>query len=295
MKKIVGLVVLCVLFAACFKEQINPNLQACVENYESGNLESAMEPCITAAKSGEERAALVLANIALKHYHFDAVEKFSRPLAIKGNAEAQFLLGAALLPQGESQKEAIGWFEKAVAQGDLRSTEMLAWCAMVGEGMDMDFNKSFELHKKLADQGNATGQLILGFMYFMGTGTEINNDLAYQYWRKAYDQGFVAAVPLIEYVDFQSYLRFHTSFKIFEDENAVDFPDWLRENKDKYLIKKEKVDIVPSMKWFYFNAQRDMPFALAYLGLHLTADGSVKEGIEMISKYDTIIKQSKKK
>ena len=59
----------------------------------------------------------------------------------------------------------------------------------MGEEVDQDYKKAFELYEKSAQQGLASSQNKLGSMYRYGKGVEVNHAKATEWYWKAYEQG----------------------------------------------------------------------------------------------------------
>ena len=127
--------------------------------------------------------------------------------AIQGNAEAQYRLGALLLPSeidkflGASRKgrpadaaKAAVWFEKAAAQGNALAQFSLSNAYRIGEGVPKDLAKAADLLERAALQGYAKAQSQLGLIYTAGGGGVPKNETKGAEWfHKAAEQGDVGA------------------------------------------------------------------------------------------------------
>lgn len=69
----------------------------------------------------------------------------------------------------------------------------------LGNGVEQDFSKAFQLFKQSSDKGYASAQLGLGYMYEVGEGTEINKELAYKYYLLSSNQGNFKAKENLSY------------------------------------------------------------------------------------------------
>ena len=121
-----------------------------------------------------------------------------RPLAIKGNAQAQRFLGV-MYRRGNGVprdgKQAAGWYLKAAGQGDGLAQSALGEMYEDGEeGVQRDEAAAADWYRKAAEQGIARAQNFLGGMYFDGRGgLPKDDDRAVILFRKAAEQGNVSA------------------------------------------------------------------------------------------------------
>jgi TPR repeat protein len=67
-----------------------------------------------------------------------------------------------------------------------------------GKGVASDVRKAAQWYRKTADQGDATGQYLLGFMYEAGLGVSKDDGEAAQWYRKAAEQGDKLAKEALE-------------------------------------------------------------------------------------------------
>ena len=289
---------LILMLTACSKPKINPDLQACLENYEQKNIEAALESCHKAALAGEQEAAIKLARITFAHDDFELTEKILRPVAAVGNPEAQTMLASVLLLKENAVKEAMDLLTDASNAGFLLAKQQLAWAYYIGpNGTEPSYEKAFELYKELADSGDPEGQVAVGFMYLMELGTKADNEKTYTYWKKAYDQGFPAAVPLIEYKELKDHTGLFSAIKMASSvDQSIEYIKWVQEEGKKYLVQKDDIDILPGMKWYYTQSQRGFNYALGMMGFSLIREGSVKEAIDVISQFEKAMpKRAEKK
>ena len=286
------------MLTACSKPKINPDLQACLENYEKKNIEAALESCHKAALAGEQEAAIKLARITFAHDDFELTEKILRPVAVVGNAEAQTLLASVLLLKEDGANEAISLLTEASNNGFTLAKNQLGWVYYVGVNkIEPNYEKAFKIYKELADSGDPEGQIIVGFMYLMELGTKADNIQTYTYWKKAYEQGFPAAVPLIEYKDLRDHTGLFSAIKMASSvDETIEYIKWVQEEGKDFLVQKEEIDILPGMKWYYTQSQRGFNYALGMMGFSLIREGSVKEAIDVISQFEKAMpKRAEKK
>ncbi len=129
---------------------------------------------------------------ALRKRDYATAAKELRPLAEKGDAEAQYRIGrmyefGAGYPKDMAQ--AIAWLTKSGNQGHPDAQQELGVIYAVGDGVPKDDKLAATWFDRAADLGNATAQYNLGLMYAKGTGVERDVAQAIALWRKAAQQG----------------------------------------------------------------------------------------------------------
>ena len=111
-----------------------------------------------------------------------------RPLAVKGDARAQYKLGN-MYKNGEGVSEddakAVKWYRKAAEQGHVRAQYDLGRSIAGGQGTLLNGIEAAKWFRKAAEQGHAMAQYRLGLRYSMGTGVPKNNVRAYMWWSLA--------------------------------------------------------------------------------------------------------------
>ena len=119
--------------------------------------------------------------------------KATKIKAEKGDAEAQFCLGAMyLLGDGVPQddEEAAKWCRKAAEQGDAKAQSCLGNMYSGGLGVPEDDVEAVKWRRKAAAQGHAKAQTNLGEMYYEGSkGVPKDYVEAAKWYRKAAEQG----------------------------------------------------------------------------------------------------------
>ena len=122
-----------------------------------------------------------------------------RPLAMQGNAAAQYNLGLMYskgrgVPQDHA--EAVRWYRKAAVQGYAAAQFNLALMYDNGRGVTQDYVEAAKWYRKAADQGDAVAQNNLGVMYERGQGVRQDHaeavkwlmkggwSLAREWWKK---------------------------------------------------------------------------------------------------------------
>ena len=129
---------------------------------------------------------------ALRRNDFARAVKELRPLADKGNAEAQYRIGLMYeFGKGYPQDVAKGvaWLTKGANQGHTGAQQELGYLYSSGEGVARDDAKAIAWFRKAADLGNATAQFNLGLMIAKGDGAPQSNEEAVAWWRKSAAQG----------------------------------------------------------------------------------------------------------
>jgi hypothetical protein len=133
---------------------------------------------------------------ALRKNDFPAAVKELRPLADRGDAEAQYRVGLMYefgkgYPQDKAQ--GIAWFRKAAAQNHVAAQTELGIIYATGDGVAKDSKQAVEWFQKAAPQGNVAAQYNLGLLYAKGDGVKVDNAQAIAWWRKAAAQGMSVA------------------------------------------------------------------------------------------------------
>jgi TPR repeat protein len=100
---------------------------------------------------------------------------------------------SASLVMGEHNK----WLTMAAEQGHISAMGKLAYLKGNGPG-NVDLAESVKWWQKVADLGDANGQLQLGILYSEGTGVEKDETKAVELWTKAAKQGNGDAALLLE-------------------------------------------------------------------------------------------------
>jgi len=116
------------------------------------------------------------------------------PLAEKGNAEAQRLLGWLYVHGNKTDPDkAYYWYSKSAEQGDIYAVNNLGR-HFLRKG---DFCKARPWFEKAAERGFAPAQYDLAVIYYYGEGVVIDNDKAQKLFKQAADQGFQPAIDVL--------------------------------------------------------------------------------------------------
>jgi TPR repeat protein len=134
---------------------------------------------------------------ALRRGDYTAAAKELRPLAERGDAEAQYRIGL-MFEFGRGYKEdkaqGIAWLTKAANQGHSAAQQELGVIYTTGDGVPQDDAKAVAWFGKSAAQGNATAQFNLGVMTAKGAGVKEDIPKALEWFGKAAAQGFAPAL-----------------------------------------------------------------------------------------------------
>jgi len=129
---------------------------------------------------------------ALSRQDYATAIKEYRPLAERGNAEAQYRIGRMYeFGKGypKDQAQGIAWIRKAAAQNHADAQQELGFIYATGDGVKQDDVQAVEWFRKAATQGDAVAQYNLGLLYAKGQGVPKDYAQAIDWWRKSATQG----------------------------------------------------------------------------------------------------------
>jgi hypothetical protein len=89
----------------------------------------------------------------------------------------------------QDHAEAVRWNRKAAERGDATAQSYVGFCYLHGQGVPQDYAEAVRWNRKAAEQGDATAQSYLGFSYFRGQGVPQDHAEAVRWYRKAGEQG----------------------------------------------------------------------------------------------------------
>lgn len=110
------------------------------------------------------------------------------PLAQRGDAEAQNLVGEALADGRGVERndfDAVRWFQKAARQGLVDAQYNLSVMFANGQGVRQDDVQTVRWSRLAAKQGHAEAQYQLGLLYAVGAGLEQDFVQAYKWFSLA--------------------------------------------------------------------------------------------------------------
>jgi len=219
--------------------------------------------------------------------------------ADKGDARAQYLL-SCMYEKGQGVEKNIDqsakWLFSACEGGDADALKKIGdVCYRV-----KDYKQAFKWYLKLANQGNAEAQSLLGQMYSNGLGVVEDRVEAAKWHRKAAEQGIVLSqVALgasyttggggeVNYPEAEKWLLKAAiqGGSIQGDSNVRYFLGQL------YADPRWKVDYVSAAKWFLAAAEDGHPMSQALIGqMYLNGQGVEKDISKSIKWYLRAAKQ----
>jgi len=139
-------------------------------------------------------------NAALQRGDYATAYALARPLADRGIAVAQLVLGVMHggghgVPRDDA--EAANWHRRAADQGCPEAQTILGLMYAKGHGVSQNDAKAAKWFRKAADQDHAAAQSNLGLMYAEGQGVAQNDAEAAKWFRKAADKGLVEAQTIL--------------------------------------------------------------------------------------------------
>ena len=139
----------------------------------------------------------------LKKGDYKAVLREITPLAQKGDAEAQSILGT-MYANGQgvplNYEKAVAWIRKAAEQGFAEAQYNLGVMHDRGFGVPQNFREAAKWYEKAAEQGTAGAQYNLGLMYVEGQGVQQNYVQAYMWLSLAAVRGDQEAVKARDFI-----------------------------------------------------------------------------------------------
>lgn len=127
---------------------------------------------------------------------FDEAARTLRPLAERGNVEAQFTLGYMYfmgvgVPQNKST--AVRWYQRAADQGDPTAKYNLGYLYLYGNGVAENRSKSIKLFRDAAAQGQLLAMLGMGLIFETAKFSPPNYERALDWYQRAEREGLAAA------------------------------------------------------------------------------------------------------
>lgn len=132
---------------------------------------------------------------------YDAAERAWRPLAERGDRDAQFAL-ATLYQQGRGVAQddtlATAWFRRAAEQGSVPAQFNLGNAYKHGRGVEASDREAFRWWLKAAEAGLAPAQFNVGTAYFYGRGVAQSDGRGVYWYRQAAANGHDRARASLE-------------------------------------------------------------------------------------------------
>ena len=132
--------------------------------------------------------ALEDADKAYASKNYTQALKLYKPLALKGEASAQYNLGVMYNNgQGVIQDyaEAVKWYKLAAVQGDAYAQSNLGFMYERGRGVIQDYTEALKYYMLATMQGNATAFNNLGVMFEAGNGVTQDYVIAHMWYNLA--------------------------------------------------------------------------------------------------------------
>ncbi|MFY4763333.1 tetratricopeptide repeat protein [Aliarcobacter butzleri] len=134
---------------------------------------------------------------ALNKSDFQIAFTIFEDLALKGDAKAQYYLGAMYMQRlgvKWNPKKAVEWWEKSANQGFAAAQTNLGYMYEKGSGgLKQDSKKAFEWYQKSALQGDVEAQYNFGVSYEKGIGATQDYAKAVEWYEKSANQGYANA------------------------------------------------------------------------------------------------------
>ncbi len=130
-------------------------------------------PLLCLAQTAPANSDLDQARRAYQQGDFPAALKQVTPLAERGDAAAQTLLGTMNLKgQGVAKDtaQALKWFRAAAEHGNAEGQFYAGSMLFMGAGVPHDSSEGLKWLQSSANQGNSDAQVLLGLIYFQGGG-----------------------------------------------------------------------------------------------------------------------------
>lgn len=129
---------------------------------------------------------------AYERGNYALARSFWTPLALQGNPEAQYYLGAMSAGGRGGPRDDVAagrWFRKAAEQGHAESQYELGVLYAAGRGVPTNGDKAVSWWRKAAAQGHVDAMYDLGLAYERGTGVPLDAREAAKWYRMAADLG----------------------------------------------------------------------------------------------------------
>lgn len=157
----------------------------------NANVRNLLATCGIAIVLGAPAAADPLADGITAYHDKDyakAVESW-RPLAEKGDANAQYYLGT-LFAEGkgvaQNDSTAFAWFERAANVGNAAAQYNVGASYASGAGVAKSYPEAAKWFRRAADQGMVFAQVNLGLLYAAGNGVPQDNVEAFKWLELAF-------------------------------------------------------------------------------------------------------------
>jgi hypothetical protein len=157
----------------------------------NANVRSLLAACGIAIVLGGSAAAGPLEDGTAAYHEKDYAKAAGswRPLAEKGDAEAQYYFGT-LFAEGkgveQSDSTAFMWFERAANGGNAAAQYNVGASYAAGTGVAKSYADAAKWFRRAADQGMVFAQVNLGLLYAAGNGVPQDNVEAFKWLELAF-------------------------------------------------------------------------------------------------------------
>jgi TPR repeat protein len=93
----------------------------------------------------------------------------------------------------QNNGEALRWYQRAAAAGDLTATNNIGFLYFAGQGVERNIAEALRWFVRAAELGSTGAMDNIGEMYARGIGVEQSDTEAFQWFRQAADRGHGAA------------------------------------------------------------------------------------------------------
>jgi len=161
---------------------------------------------------------------AFKNKQYKIAMKALKPIAEKGNSEAQNTVGVMYYNGwgvSKNVNKAAKWYKLSADQGEKVAQFNLGNLYRKGQGVPKDLSKAISLYKLSADQGYRISQYNLGLCYFYGLGVQKDMNKAKKLISLSASQDFPPAKNLVKK---QNWDLKNSSVKKYNPKNKKSFP-----------------------------------------------------------------------
>ena len=146
-----------------------------------------------------------LSCIAVNCMFYGRTKKFE--LGVSDGSKEEIVDKANIFLENKQYEDAVKLYQVAADQKNAEAQCNLAYCYMMGYGVDVDAKEIAELFKKAAKQENPPAEYYLGWCYENGYGIDADYEQARNWYKKASDHGVEAAKLALHFYGSESYSR----------------------------------------------------------------------------------------
>lgn len=182
----------------------------------------------------------------------EQVELWFRRAAEAGHDFSQYALDKLLQSQ-KRMEEAVSWYEKATAQGNLWAAYRLGKLYLEGKNVPKDTAKAVEYLTDAAQEGNQYAQYTLGKLYLTGEDVTRDREQAYSWFWESASQGNEYAQFFLDHINdnrspnvlLSATKLLHHMGRIFQDNSIPPCPPDSQRADRKLLqkIRQKKISL----------------------------------------------------